>query len=201
VDKIPNNMLLGGIEMNDKQTEYLNKIRSITEELSQIQIDYWKTFSNLGTWQFWVVILMLIAPLIVLYVLLDRNKALLFGFFGLNYHIWFAYVNSIGISLGLWEYPYEILPFIPSFALDASLVPICFMLLYQWTLNHKKNIYFYSVLLSAFFAFVLKPILVTFHFFHMYKGVNYVHLFLFYVAFFLVSKLITALFFKLEKDK
>ncbi|WP_246938814.1 CBO0543 family protein [Bacillus pinisoli] len=185
--------------MKDGQTDYLNKIRSMAEELSQFQIEYWKSFSNFETWQFWVVILMLIVPLIVLFVSIDKNKTLLLGFFGLNYHIWFAYVNSIGINLGLWEYPYQILSFIPSFALDASLVPVSFMLLYQWTLNHKKNIYLYSLFLSAFFAFVLKPIMVNFHFFHMYKGVNYVYLFIFYVAFFIVSKLITNLFVWLKK--
>ena len=173
----------------------------MAEELSQYQLKYWKLFSDMENWQFWVVIMMLIVPLIVLFVSIDKDKTLLLGFFGLNYHIWFAYVNSIGISLGLWEYPYQILSFIPSFPLDASLVPVSFMLLYQWTLNHKKNIYLYSILLSVFFAFILKPILVYFHFFHMFKGVNYFHLFLFYVAFFIVSKLITDLFLWLREKK
>ncbi|MFD1039454.1 CBO0543 family protein [Virgibacillus byunsanensis] len=185
--------------MKEKQLELLNKIRSMAEEVTQFQIEYWKSFSDFGIWQFWVVILMLIIPLIVLFISIDKGKMLLLGFFGLNYHIWFAYVNSFGISLGLWEYPYQIVPFLPSFALDASLVPISFMLLYQWTLNHKKNIYLYSILLSGIFAFVLKPIMVNLHFFHMFKGVNYVHLFLFYVAFFIVSKLITNLFLWLQQ--
>lgn len=185
--------------MGDKQKEYLNQIRSMAEELSQLQIEYWKLFSDLEHWQFWVVVMMLVVPLIVLFISINKDKTLLLGFFGLNYHIWFAYVNSIGINLGLWEYPYQILSFIPSFALDASLVPVSFMLLYQWTLNHKKNIYLYSILLSGFFAFILKPILVNFHFFHMFKGVNYFHLFLFYVLFFVVSKLITNLFLWLQK--
>ncbi|MFZ3579153.1 CBO0543 family protein [Virgibacillus sp. DJP39] len=187
--------------MNEKQLELLNKIRSMAEEVTQLQIEYWKSFSDFGIWQFWVVSLMLIVPLIVLFISIDKGKMLLLGFFGLNYHIWFAYVNSIGISLGLWEYPYQIAPFLPSFSLDASFVPVSFMLLYQWTLNHKKNIYLYSVLLSAIFAFVLKPIMVNFHFFHMFKGVNYVHLFLFYVAFFIVSKLITNLFIWLQQKE
>src|SRR5699024_6153519 len=73
----------------------------------------------------------------------DKSKALLLGFFGLNYHVWFSYTNSIGVGLGLWEYPYHVIPFLPSFSLDAALVPVCFMLLYQWTLNHNKNIYLY----------------------------------------------------------
>ncbi|WP_085994143.1 CBO0543 family protein [Oceanobacillus senegalensis] len=187
--------------MKEKQVEYLNEIRSMAEELTQFQIEYWKAFSDFGIWQFWVVILMLIAPLIVLFLSIDKGKMLLLGFFGLNYHVWFAYVNAIGISLGLWEYPYQILPFLAGFALDASLIPVCYMLLYQWTLNHKKNIYLYAVLLSAILAFVLKPMMVNLHLFHMFKGINYIHLFLFYVAFFLVSKLITNLFVWLQQKE
>ncbi|WP_160141723.1 hypothetical protein [Salicibibacter halophilus] len=101
---------------------------------------------------------------------------------------------------GLWEYPYQLVPFLASFALDASLVPVCFMLLYQWTLNHQKNLYLYAALLSAILAFVLKPIMVHYHFFHMFYGINYFHLFLFYYVFFLVSKLITNVFIWLEKS-
>jgi hypothetical protein len=185
--------------VENTQREYLDQIRAMVEDLSQLQIEYWHMFSDLGTWQFWVVLMTLILPLIVLFFSIDREKTLLLGFFGLNYHVWFAYVNTIGISMGLWEYPYQLLFFIPSFALDASLVPISFMLLYQWTLNHQKNKYLYSVLLSAIFAFVIKPIMVYFHFFYMFKGVNYFHLFLFYLAFFIVSKWITNLFLWLGK--
>src|SRR5690554_1374545 len=102
--------------MKEKQLELLNRIRSMAEEVTQFQIEYWKSFSDFSVWQFWVVILMLLVPLIVLFISIDKSKMLLLGFFGLNYHIWFAYVNSIGISLGLWEYPYQIVPFLPSFA-------------------------------------------------------------------------------------
>ncbi|MDQ0351832.1 hypothetical protein J2R98_001664 [Alkalibacillus filiformis] len=185
--------------MKKTQYDFLNSIRSKQENLSQYQLEYWESFSSLGTWQFWIIMLFLILPLIILFIFIDKNKALLLGFFGLNYHIWFTYVNFIGTDLALWEYPYQVFPFIPGFALDASLVPVSFMLLYQWTLNQNKSIYLYSVLLSALLAFILKPIMVNFHFFHMYNGINYFHLFLFYLAFFIFSKLITNVFLWLRK--
>ncbi|MFB4166067.1 hypothetical protein ACE1TI_20300 [Alteribacillus sp. JSM 102045] len=187
--------------MKEKQTEVLSQIRSMTEEITQLQIEYWTSFSDWEVWQFWVMLLTLIVPLIVLFVFIDKSKMLLIGFFGLNYHVWFQYLNSFGISYVLWEYPYQLVPFLPTFFLDASLAPISFMLLYQWTLNHNKNIYLYSILLSAFFAFVVKPIMVEFHFFHMFKEVNYFHLFLFYIALFIVSKLITNLFLWMQQNE
>ncbi|WP_174729268.1 CBO0543 family protein [Mesobacillus harenae] len=185
--------------MHEKQKEMLSQIRSLLEETSQLQLEYWKNFSTMGDWQFWAIILMLIVPLTLLLIFIDKRKILLLGFFGLNYHIWFQYANATGISFGLWEYPYQFVPFLPSFALDASLVPISYILLYQWTLNNKKNIYIYAVLISAFFAFVFKPIMVSLHLFHMFKGINYFHLFLFYILFFIVSKLITSLFLWLQE--
>lgn len=134
-----------------------------------------------------------------MFIKIDRVKALLLGFYGLNYHVWFAYTNSAGIRLGLWEYPYKVLPILPSFALDASLVPVSYMMIYQWTLNKNKNFYLYSTLLSAGFAFVLKPILVSRGLFRMFSWVNYFYLFLFYVLFFIVSKFITNLFINLQE--
>ncbi|KGR80304.1 hypothetical protein [Ureibacillus sinduriensis] len=187
--------------MKEKQSELLNQIRSMLGELNQLQLEYWKSFSDFDTWQFWLVVIALIVPIIILFFLIDKRVTLLLGFFGLNYHVWFSYVNKTGINMGLWEYPYQLVHFLPSFALDASLVPVSFMLLYQWTLNSKKNIYLYSTLLSAFFAFVLKPIMVNFHFFDMFKGVNYIHLFLYYIALFIVSKLITNFFLFLRKQE
>lgn len=185
--------------MNENELDFLSKMRFMAEELSQFQIEYWQTFSGIGAWQFWVQLLMLIVPLIVLFIFIDKDKMLLLGFFGLNYHVWFSYVNSIGVDFGLWQYPYQLVPSLPSFSLDAALVPIIFMLLYQWTINHEKNIYLYSLLLSAILAFVLKPIMVKFDFFHMFHGINYIHLFLFYMVLFIISKFITNLFVWLQK--
>ena len=187
------------VEMNEKQQESLDKIRDAAEHFVKLNIEYWKEYSSFDDGKFWVVVLMLVVPLVILFLFIDRRKMLLLGFYGLNYHIWFAYVNSAGIRMGLWEYPYEILPQLPSFALDASFVPICYILVYQWTLNRKKNFYLYSILLSAALAFMFKPILVMHHFFRMFKGINYLHLFIFYVLFFVVSKIITNVFIKLEK--
>lgn len=187
--------------MGEKQEELLHKIKNTAVELSRLHIDYWKEYSSFNDVKFWVVVFMLVIPLVILFISIQRKNALILGFYGLNYHIWFAYTNSAGIRMGLWDYPYEILPILPSFALDASFVPVAYMLVYQWVLKNNKNFYLYSTILSAFLAFILKPILVMHDLFRMFEGINYLHLFLFYVLFFLVSKGITNLFIKLQKTK
>ncbi|MFB5191643.1 CBO0543 family protein [Alicyclobacillus fastidiosus] len=162
---------------------------------------YWSLYSGPGTWQFWFNCFILIAPLTVLYVQLDRRKALLIGFYGFNVHIWFGLIDAFGSGRALWTYPYKIFPFLPiSFALDVSLVPVVYMLVYQWTINHEKNYYLYATLTSAAFAFVLKPVFSVLQLFHLYRWMNYFYLFLGYVVVMLVSKLITDLFLHFEHD-
>ncbi|RTR27613.1 hypothetical protein EKG37_19035 [Robertmurraya yapensis] len=186
--------------MSEKQVELLDKVRVLNEELSKLNTEYWKEFSSFNDLKFWIVVLILVIPLIVLLWKIDRDKMLLLGFYGMNYHIWFAYTNSAAIRMGFIDYPYEILPILPSFALDASLVPACYMLVYQWTLNRNKNFYLYSILLSAVFAFIMKPILIMHDLFRMFKGWNYFTLFLFYVGLFIFSKVITNIFLKMQEQ-
>lgn len=128
--------------MTEQQQEFLKNIREANKMTTELSTDYWKEYSNLDSWQFSVVVLALVIPLLILLWKIDRRKMLLLGFFGLNYHIWFAYSNGDGLRKGLWEYPYEILPIMPSFSLDAALVPVAFMLVYQWTLNHGKKFFY-----------------------------------------------------------
>jgi hypothetical protein len=180
-----------------KDFELINKIHA---KASNMTIHYWQSYSNLGTWQFWVIAGMVIVPLIALYFFMDRKKALLIGFFGFNVHVWFHYIDAFGIMRAFWNYPYNLFPLLIGFSLDAALIPVVFMFVYQWTLNKNKNFYLYATALSAFLSFLFKPTLVTFGFFKIYKGLNYFHLFLLYIVVFVISKLITNIFLHFVKE-
>jgi hypothetical protein len=146
-----------------------------------------------------VTLLLLLVPLIILYFVLNRKKALLLGFYGFNVHVWFTYIDAPGVSFGFWGYPYRAIPFFNySFSLDVALVPVVCILLYQWVLKNNKNYYLYFTLLSAFFAFIFKPLLVAFGLFEFSRGANYFHLFIGYMTIMLVSKWITNLFIKFQ---
>ncbi|MFD2614771.1 CBO0543 family protein [Paenibacillus gansuensis] len=187
--------------MNPKQTETLEKINALHEQATVKTMHYWWSYSNMSTWQFWVLLLLIVVPLVCLYYYLDRKKALWMGFFGLNVHVWFQYADTYGVTHGLWNYPYKVLPFLPiNVALDISLIPVSAMLLYQWTLNHHKNFYKYMIFYSLFNSFLLKPALVNFNLFRLYNGMNYFYLFLSYLAVLFISKWITDLFVHLQTE-
>jgi hypothetical protein len=183
------------------QNNLLNKINEEQQTISDHWLTYWKDYSSFNTWQFWLNLIIFIIPLIVLYFKLDRKRAFQIGFFGFNIHVWMGYIDAFGTKQGFWEYPYQMIPFIPnSLVLDASLVPVLLMLVYQWTSRTTKNYYLYALLLSVFLSFIFKPILVSFNFLKFYQGANYFHLFLGYLVIFVLSKLITDLFQHFQKE-
>ena len=61
-------------------------------------------------------------------------------FYGYNIHVLFGYIDLYGRNLGYWNYPFPVFPPIPGLSLDTSLVPVTFMLVYQWTIKRKKII-------------------------------------------------------------
>ncbi|UFU00747.1 hypothetical protein KO561_07375 [Radiobacillus kanasensis] len=187
--------------MSEAQKEMLHQLDNRQESLTKGYMEYWKEFSSFNTWQFWVILAMLVIPLIVLFFKMDRERAFLLGFFGFNVHIWFTYIDMFGAKLNYWSYPYQVMPLLSvNFGLDVSLIPVVFMFLYQWIIQHKKNFYVYFLGLCVFLSFVFKPILVALDLFQLNKGANYFTLFIGYVVIMLLSKWITNIFFYFKRD-
>ncbi|MBC8059740.1 MAG: hypothetical protein H7Y18_03655 [Clostridiaceae bacterium] len=148
--------------MGKEQLEEFNNLVKLEKELTKGWIKYWNEYSAYDDWHFWILVVLSILPLIVLFLFMDRRRMFHLGFFGFNVHICHSYIDIAAVNLGKWTYPYKLIPIYPiSFAFDASLIPVTFMLLYQWTLNHKKNFYLYATMPAFFFAFIAKPLLVA----------------------------------------
>lgn len=187
--------------MGGKQQEIFHKLVANQEKLTRQGIEYWQQYSDFGTWQFWVVLTLLLGPLILIYYFIDRKNIYMIGFFGFATHVLFSYVDAFGIRNALWAYPYQVLPFLPSVSLDAALIPVTIMLVFQWTLKHNKNFYLYSFITALFFGFVFKPVLVMHHLFEKYKWINYFYIFIIYIVLFLLAYWLTKLFSHMQKDR
>ncbi|MDC3418000.1 CBO0543 family protein [Aquibacillus salsiterrae] len=186
--------------MYDTQKQLFNELNQKQAELTKRFIDYWLEYSFFDSWQFWCTLAMLVVPLILLYFKMDRSKALLLGFFGFNVHVWFTYIDTFGVKLNFWNYPYQVIPIMGvNFGLDVSFIPVLFMFLYQWIINNDKNFYLYFTLLSLTLAFGLKPLLVALDLFQLTNGANYFHLLLGYLTVMLMSKWTTNLFLSFKK--
>ena len=180
--------------MTEHQAKDLKKLTDRYSEATAAWEEYWRDHSYYDTWQFWVLLALLILPLVVLIFRLDREKAFRLGFYGFAVHVLAIYIDLYATTHDWWAYPFKVFPFPPSsFSLDASLIPVSYMLVYQWTLHRKKNYYVYMGLLAAAFSFALKPLFVALNLFELHEA-TYLTLFVAYLAGGLGSKWIVDLF-------
>lgn len=186
--------------MQAEQVKQLERINKLQEKLTNTSIDYWQQYSSLNSWQFWFLAGVLVLSLIILYLVIDRRKALLLGFFGFNVHVWFTKFDLSANEFGLWSLQYEMIPFLQGFSIDAAFVPVAFMLLYQWTLNHEKNYYLYGTGLCLILSLLWTPLLSFLGLLLVDKGINYFYLLLGDIAIMLVSKWITNIFVHFQKE-
>lgn len=169
--------------MKDEQIELLDNIIVKRKEATQMLSEFWQLYSNMGTWQFWVIfIFILVLPLVVLYFTIDREKIFQIGFYGFSINIWLTIAGEIGVNHGWWDYPYMTFSILPiSFSILSSAIPVIFMLVYQWILSHNKNFYLFSRLAAILTACLFAPLMVSLDFFRLKDGTNYFHIFLLYI--------------------
>jgi hypothetical protein len=187
------------IILSDPRIEKFDKTVKMKSEATDALMAYWHDFSLYFSLEYWIMISILLVPLIVLFFRIDKSKIFLIGFYGYSVHIAFAYIDIFGQNNGRWNYPFPILPVLPGLAIDSSLVPITYMLIYQWTLNNNKNYYIYSMIAALIFSFIFKPLLVALGLFKLYGNTNYFHLFIGYVLVLIIAKFITDLFLWTQK--
>lgn len=185
--------------VNEQQEQTQKALADALSSVVHQGNDYWREHSGIGTWQFWAVMAMLVVPLVVLALKMDRSQALRLGFYGFAIHVIATYTDLYGTTHQMWSYPYRILPFPSmSFGLDASLIPVTYMLVYQWTIRHRKNYYLYLLAISIGFSLVFKPIMGLFGLFWLYHF-TYWQLVPIYYGGGLIAKWITDLFHWLER--
>lgn len=172
------------------KNEFLTKAYQQQQQLTDTLIAYWNRFNWFDSWQFWLVVGLLIIPIVVLFISIDRSRLFMLGFFGFCVHVVTTYADLLGTRLGYWSYPYFPIPLLPTaLGLDASFIPVTFILLYQWVTDKQKNYYVYALLLGAAFALIIKPLMNHLDLFRLHKGLNFIGLYLFvYVPIILFSK-------------
>jgi hypothetical protein len=100
-------------------------------------------------WHFWLNIVFLAGPLIVLLIWLDRQKIFLILFFGFAIHALMNYVDSVAVVKGLVIQPFPLTPIMNvNLSINTSFIPVTFMLTYQYCINRNKNVYIEGLVTS-----------------------------------------------------
>jgi hypothetical protein len=177
--------------------DYWEQIYEKNAELRQIISSYWSQYSDVGNWQFWLVLSFLVLPLILLYFTVDRKRIFEIFFFGYTVHILWTYIDLVLTRDNYFIHTYFLSPFFPSaLSMTASSLPVGFLLIYQYCTKNNKNFYFYSLLLGALFAFGFATIEKYLGLVEIRKGMNQLYIFLIDIAIVYVSYWMTNLILK-----
>ncbi len=180
----------------------LENINNMERELSNVINHYWKIYSSYDTWQFWLILFMFIMPLVAFVYFIDRKKLFLVSFYGYTFHVFLSYLDAFMNRNNFWEYPYFMIPFLTSnIAIDAALIPVSYLLLYQFTLNKNKNFYAYGFVLSLFFAFIYAGTLQWLGLYRLSNGMNNFYLFFIDYGLALFAYWFTSIFLHFSKWK
>lgn len=163
--------------MNHNQQ--LDKLYEKNEELNALFHSYWNQYSDMGSWQFWVITLLLVLPLILLFFTVDRKRIFEVFFFGFVVHIAWSYTLIALNRAGYFMHNYYFIPYLPiAINVAGSLLPVGFLLVYQYTTKYKKSFYVYTLLLSVVFAYGFGSIEEYSGLTSYKKGMNQTYLFL-----------------------
>lgn len=179
---------------------YWEQIYLKKEELQKLIESYWSDYSDLGTWQFWLVLSLFIIPLIILYFAVDRKRVFEVLFFGYTVHILWGYINIVLENYSLFVHFYFILPYFPfALSMNASALPVGFLLVYQYCVNNEKNFYLYGILISLFYAYGVASIENSLGLVELRGGIKQYHVFLIDLVIAYISYWFTRLLFHAHK--
>lgn len=187
--------------MGSEQQEMLDKVRELNVQRTNASIDHWLQFSNMSTWQFWVSVSLLILPLVVLLIYLDRRKTFEILFFGFAIHALMNYFDSYGVAKGAVEHPYILIPGMPiNLAINTALIPVLFMFTYQFCINQRRNVYLFGMIAAIFTGLGLGGLATATGFLNLYKGMNIWFVFAIDYLEFVLAYWLTMFFIKIRKQ-
>lgn len=162
-------------------SETFQKAQQVREELHQLNVRQWYLDSFL-TWEWWLLVGLTIVPLVIWWKMLDKNKAYEIAFYGCMINIMAVILDDIGTNLSWWSYPIKLIPVVPPLlTADSILVPIFFMIIYQFFSSSLKRLYISNVITACFIAFVSEPLFIWLHYYKL-NDWKLIYSFLFYLT-------------------
>lgn len=164
--------------MNKNLKAALRTVDKHHENVKQ-DINHWINH-ELFTWNWWILVLFIVIPLIIWLLVVDRKRMLEFLLVWTLVIIPTSYLDAIGVDLKFWVYPVQFIPITPrAIPFDIFMVGITYMLLYQFFSSWKA--YLMALFIMAFtFAFIGEPISHLLNLVYYIKW-KYYYSFLFYI--------------------
>jgi len=165
--------------------------------LSKARMDNWLG-EGLGTWRWWVLLILLIMPWFIWYKYVNKKQLHEITLFGMIIIIFDVTLDEIGFELSLWHYPIDVIPVLSRLtSIDYAVLPIIKMAIYQYFPTWKS--YFWAIVaMSAIYSFITEPLIVRLGFYQVLKW-NYMYSFFIYIAMSLCARWIVKKIFEIAK--
>jgi len=112
------------------------------------------------TWHWWLLVALAIIPWLVWWKFVDRKRIFEILTYGFMVMIVSSLFDAIGVEFDLWEYHYQFIPLLDVFIVyDVSVIPVTYMLIYQY-FHTWKSFIISNIAASIIFSFVSELILV-----------------------------------------
>jgi hypothetical protein len=136
------------------------QIQDLQEKAIHLQFIHWIT-QEVPTFQFWLLLILLIVPWFIWWKLVDRKRLLGILVLGLLTMNIVTVLDEVGCQLNLWEYLIDIEPYFPRLIpLNFTILPVVYMLIYQYFPKWKPFIAT-NIVVATLFAFVGETALVV----------------------------------------
>ena len=140
----------------DDKFKNLWEIRLLEDKIYFLELNGWLKNEFL-TWEWWILVGFLVVPWVIWAKLVKREIILEILFFGAIITIITTVLDVVGLQYHFWDYPISFLPIIPrAFPFDFSMVPVAYMLLYQY-FSTWKSFFSAQIIMAIIYAFLGEP--------------------------------------------
>ncbi|MBM6618648.1 CBO0543 family protein [Bacillus suaedaesalsae] len=130
--------------------DHFTEMLKVKQRLGEARIEYYSTHVLFEP-QWWTLLVIFIAFWFLWAKLHSRNEVRENIIVGLCAGIIATILDDLGTSFGLWAYKYFLIPNTPRLnAVNLSVIPVCYMLIFQWFKPWKS--YILSLIILAFGA-------------------------------------------------
>src|SRR5699024_7428221 len=134
---------------------------------------------NINTWYFWIILLSIIISLVILYFAIAKKRIFEISYYDYSVHVLWSKDDDALASHNDFVHSHSLTSFIPSGVNMISFVlPIAFMLLYQYCTNHGKNFYLWAIVLAIVFSFGFTSLESAVGLLRMHNGMSKFYVFL-----------------------
>lgn len=152
------------------------------------EISHWLE-NELFSWNWWILLAFSFIPWLTWAKVNERHRRLEIIFVGTLTIIPTTFLDAIGVDLKFWIYPVQFIPIAPrALPFDMSMIPVAYMLMFQY-FNKWKQYILALVVMALLFAFIGEPLSKAMNLVYYIKW-KYFYSFIYYLVLGLTIKLI-----------